>query len=54
MIVIIIFQPPPPLTIEIIISVNDENDGRPLRLKWYFFIPKFLFVCSKLKIAIGL
>ena len=31
MIFIIIFPTPPPLMIEIIISVNDENGGRPLR-----------------------
>ncbi len=30
MIFIIIFQPPPHLVIEIIITENDENDGRPL------------------------
>ncbi len=30
MIFINIFQPPPTLMIEIIISVNDENDGWPL------------------------
>ena len=28
-----IFQPPPPRMIEIIISVNDENDGRPLTVE---------------------
>ncbi len=44
MIFIIIFQPPPPLMIEIIISVNDENDGRPQRKKSKFWkFPNFDF-----------
>ena len=33
---VIIFQPPPPLMIEIIIGVNDENDGRPLTLIFFY------------------
>ena len=41
------------ITIEIVISENDKNDGRPLKLKRYFQVDRGVYVDGKTALAVG-